>query len=104
MPSRKEDPVLTSARREAWLTLGIWAISFLWTIGYCSQFGYNLTSAPELVYGIPSWILWGVITPWSLSTVASFIVSTFVMTDEDLGEDVEEPPSVIEAQREATHG
>lgn len=88
---RPEDPVLVSARREAILVLGIWLLAASYTLGYCGVFGYG-RQADTLTYvlGFPDWVFWGIVVPWLVCSFLSFVISNFVMTDEDLGEDVAE--------------
>lgn len=88
MNQRSEDPVLTSARREALLVLAIWATACVYSISVCYQFGYH-RDATTLTYilGFPDWIFWGVVVPWTVCTGLCFVLSNFVITDEDLGEE-----------------
>lgn len=89
--SPNEDPVLQSARREATLVLGLWLLAACYTLGYCGWFGYGRSSASlTFVLGFPDWVFWGIIVPWVICSFLSFVVSNFVMRDEDLGEDAAE--------------
>lgn len=89
--SRPEDPVLISARREAILVLGIWLLAACYTLGYCGLFGYGRKAETlTFVLGFPDWVFWGLVVPWLVCSFLSFVISNFVMTDEDLGEDVAE--------------
>jgi hypothetical protein len=84
---RREDPVLTSSRREAFLALAIWLVACVYSITTCYQMGYGRDAATlTYVLGMPDWIFWGVFTPWTVCTVLSFLLSYFVIRDEDLGE------------------
>ena len=91
MTVRREDPVLTSSRREALLVFFIWLIACVYTIGVSYRLGYG-RDADTLTYvlGFPDWIFWGVITPWTVCTVLCFIVPYYVIKDEDLGEECTE--------------
>lgn len=40
MPHTQEDPVLVSARREAWIVLASWLIAMIWSVSYCFLNGY----------------------------------------------------------------
>lgn len=86
----RTDPVLTHARREALLVLGMFLTAMAWTIGYCGTFGYGETADTALIFGIPSWVLWGVFAPWTVCTCLSSFLALFVIRDADLGEDPEE--------------
>jgi hypothetical protein len=39
------------------------------------------------VFGIPDWVFYGVFLPWTVCTILAFIVSKYVIRDEDLGEE-----------------
>lgn len=47
MPHLPEDPVLTSARREALVVLACWAIAMTWSVSYCYLNGY-ITDASRI--------------------------------------------------------
>ena len=83
-----EDPVLTSARREACLVFAIWVVACAYSVGVCFAMGYE-RKAETLTYvlGFPDWVFWGIVLPWCVCTLLSFVLSSFVMTDEDLGEE-----------------
>lgn len=88
MPS---DPTFLHSRREAVAILCLWAVCLVWTIGYCSLFGYDGGAAgAPLVFGLPSWVFWGIALPWGLAAVVSILFAVFVMADDDLGEDAAE--------------
>jgi hypothetical protein len=88
MPVRRDDPVLTSARREAWLVFFIWLVACVYSIGMCYRLGYGRDVATlTYVLGFPDWIFWGVITPWSVCTLLCFVMAYFVISDDDLGEE-----------------
>lgn len=101
---RREDPVLVSARREAVMMLGMWAVACAWTIGYSAAFGYQIEAEPPLVLGVPEWVMWGVFAPWTVCTLLSAVLAWSFMKDEDLGEDPEEARSEKEAAREVGDG
>jgi hypothetical protein len=91
MSVRIEDPVLTSARREALLVLAIWLVACVYTIGVCYWLGYGRDAATlTYVLGFPNWIFWGLIVPWSVCTALCFVVPRYVITDEDLGAEQDE--------------
>lgn len=88
---QKEDPVLRSSRREAFVVLGCWACAFAYTVGYSYFRGYNRSlESLTFVFGIPDWVFWGVVVPWLACTVFSFWFAFAFMTDEWLGQDQEE--------------
>jgi uncharacterized membrane protein YhdT len=102
MNDRLEDPVLVSARREALLVFAIWLAACAYSVGVCYQFGYSRDAATlTYVLGFPDWVFWGVVVPWTVCTVLCFVLSQFVITDEDLGE--EQAEENIASMREADH-
>lgn len=88
MTVRRDDPVLISARREAWLVFLIWLVACVYSIGVSYRLGYGRdVTTLTYVLGFPDWIFWGVITPWSVCTLLCFVMAYFVITDDDLGEE-----------------
>jgi hypothetical protein len=86
MTIRRDHPVLVSARREAILTFSIWLVACVYSIAVCYRYGYGRDVATlTYVLGFPDWIFWGVVTPWTICTVLGFLLSAFVITDDDLG-------------------
>jgi uncharacterized protein DUF997 len=102
MTARREDPVLTSSRREALLVLVIWTVACSYSIGVCYAYGYGRDAATlTYVLGFPDWIFWGVILPWTICSVIALILGGFVVTDDDLGEEQAETDLSSAAPREA---
>ena len=88
MNERREDPVLTNARREALLVFAIWLAAAVYSISVCYRLGYGRDVATlTYVFGFPDWIFWGIIVPWTVCTALCFVVPRYVITDEDLGEE-----------------
>ena len=80
-----EDPVVRSARREALAALVVWFLAMSYTVAYCYLFGYQQDAADiRLIYGVPDWVLWGVIAPWTACTVLAALFA-FFLGDADLG-------------------
>jgi hypothetical protein len=93
------DPVYRSSLRELRWILILWGINFAWVIGYCSLFGYQSEGeALTTVLGMPSWVFWGIFTPW---IVATLVITWFALTqiedhpleDPDLDETTSGEPS-----------
>ena len=79
------DETFRNARKEAWLILLAWLVCLLWTVGYSFFAGYDRDgTAIELVWGMPSWVVWGVLAPWLFATVFSVAFALFYMTDDVL--------------------
>jgi hypothetical protein len=88
MTDRPEDPVLTSARREAVLVFFIWLIACVYSVTVCFYLGYGRdVTTLKYVLGFPDWIFWGIVVPWTVCTGLCLVLATFVITDEDLGEE-----------------
>ena len=89
--ARADDPVYISSRREAFIILVAWLICGIYTCSYCFLTGYSGGSGETpTLWGIPSWVVWGILCPWLLVNVFAFWFCFFFIRDEDLGED---PPS-----------
>jgi len=93
MPDPREDPIVTSSRREALVFLAIWTTALSYTVGYGYTHGYGRKldaslDGMQFYFGWPDWIFWGVVAPWCVCTVLSLVVATVVMRDAPLGEDV----------------
>jgi hypothetical protein len=48
------------------------------------------------VLGLPSWVFWGVLTPWLAASLASIVFAHRVMVLDDLGEDEDADNSLVE--------
>lgn len=63
------DPEFLRARAEMWTVLWLFLASLIWTISWSYLFGYRTLTADEaqnvsLVWGMPTWVFWGIFTPW----------------------------------------
>jgi hypothetical protein len=87
MTVRRDDPVLTSARREAWLVFLTWLVACIYSVGVCYRFGYDRDVATlTYVLGFPDWVFWGVVTPWTVCTLLCYVMAYHVIADDDLGD------------------
>lgn len=90
----KEDPVVTSSRREAiWTTL-LWAAALAYSVGYCYMHGYNRPLDRELTgmkfyFGWPDWIFFGIVVPWLVCVVISTLFAFLYMRDGKLADDLD---------------
>lgn len=82
-PDKQYDPTFLHARKEAWLILLAWAVSLIWTVGYSTFAGFEATEL-TLVWGMPSWVFWGVVFPWGAATVFSVWFGLYYMADDEL--------------------
>jgi hypothetical protein len=95
MPDLREDPIVTSSRREALVFLLIWTTALVYSVGYCYRHGYDRKLDASLdgmtfYFGWPDWVFWGVVVPWCVCVLLSIVVGSVVMRDAPLGEDVAE--------------
>lgn len=87
-PRNDADPVYVHSLREAYAILGLWTLSFLWTVPYCYFRGYSAPADPDqvaIVLGMPDWVAWGVAVPWFVCGVISILMCLFMIRDDDLG-------------------
>jgi hypothetical protein len=98
MARPNEDPLVTSARREAIFALLVWGAAASFSISYCALYGYD--RSPEsltFILWFPDWVFWGVIVPWFACLAVSVWFAMFYMRDDALGVAIEgdgagEPP------------
>jgi hypothetical protein len=97
----QEDPVLRSARREAVVVFVTWIAALAYTVTYCTLNGYGRPMEDlRFVMGFPDWVFWGVLAPWSACFLVAFWFSHVFMTDEDLGDEVDENDTPCRADEE----
>jgi hypothetical protein len=83
-----EDPAVRTSRREAVLVFAIWLAACVYSLGVCYRFGFYRDAATlTYILGFPDWVFWGIVVPWSVCTVLCFVLSYYVIQDEDLGEE-----------------
>ena len=91
MTPPREDPVVTAARREASIALGMWVVATLYTLSYCYLHGYNRSiDSLTFVLWFPDWVFWGIVVPWGVCILASIVFAFRIMGDEPLGEAVDD--------------
>ena len=93
----RTDPVLRAAWREALVVFTLWGAALIWSVGYCALYAYPpkdqlAEAAAKLTFtlGFPTWVFWGIVVPWVLCAILSFVISRFVICDADLGIDPDE--------------
>lgn len=103
MCSCRPDPLVSSSRREALFAVGLWCAAAAYTVGYCAAFGYG-RAADELTFvlGMPAWVFWGIVAPWSLCTLASIWFAMRFMRDDPLGEEAAADPADADEGAAAT--
>lgn len=79
------DPLCVSALLEFKGILIAWAVNFIWTIGFCLAAGYDVDETQiSLVFGMPSWVFWGVMLPWFVVSVYSIWFALTQIADHSL--------------------
>lgn len=84
---RELPPPTPASRREALFVTALWILSGLYTVGYAARFAYRAEPNPALLWGMPAWVAWGVLLPWTVCTAATVWFALGWMQDEALGEE-----------------
>lgn len=85
-----EDPVVRTARREACVGFAVWLTAMCYSLAWCYFYGYQRDPATlRLIWGVPDWVLWGIVAPWTVCTLVSAILAFGLIADVDLGTDHE---------------
>ena len=69
------------ARREALHILSAWGICMVWTVGYCALFAYE-SGEVSLLWGMPRWVVVGIVVPWVIATLYSLWFALFYMKED----------------------
>jgi hypothetical protein len=86
MSPPSEDPLVCTARREALAVALVAVTAMIYTVGYCTRFGYGRAGEPlRFVLGFPDWVFWGILVPWGVCVVIAAGFSWWFAHDEDLG-------------------
>ena len=80
------DPLFLHSRREAIIIFSVWLLALLWAVPYCYFGGYAVAESDQLqtVWGIPSWVFWGIAAPWLLADVFTVWFCLSYMEDDDV--------------------
>ncbi|MFM7039832.1 MAG: DUF997 family protein [Planctomycetaceae bacterium] len=85
------DPLVKSSQREALIVAGIWLASMFWSVGCSAWLGYGQQSQPpQLMFGFPLWVFWGIVVPWLACAVISWWFGAFFVRDGELGQDLQD--------------
>jgi len=107
MPEPEEmeyDPVFLHARREAIVIFCTWLVALIWAVPYCYIYGYNVADPSQIktVFGIPSWLFWGIAVPWIVANVFTTWFCFGFMKDAELvdcpDEAMESPLEHVESE------
>jgi len=72
-----------SALREAGVILGVFVVALVYTITFCYGFGHDVESI-HLYWGIPDWVLWGIMVPWmACALFTGWFCFRFMKEDDD---------------------
>jgi hypothetical protein len=93
--------VLRSSRREALFVAVVWVLACGYTVGYAARFAYRTGEPLQLLFGIPTWVVWGVLAPWAVVTLITCWYAFAGIRDEELGD---EPAGSGERGDEVTRG
>lgn len=91
------DPVFQNSFRETIVIVILFVIFLGWSVGVSFWMGLERTDPPggsaqvSLVWGMPSWVFWGVCLPWIAANLASAWFCFRLMTNDRLEEP--EPPN-----------
>ncbi len=80
------DPSYLNALRELYVMGRLWVISLVWSMGYCALFAYRSPEANEpvaIIWGVPSWVLWGIALPWGFCSVVTIWFALFYIKEDD---------------------
>lgn len=127
----EEDPVYRHSRREAAFVFALWGACLLYSGTYCYLRGYlshephpaavgpalgavvgvlraferdPTTLTTPLGLGIPDWIFYGVVTPWLVCIVVTFLFCHFVFVEDELGGEESECPEEPGSREELPRG
>ena len=74
------------SRKEAIWILFIWVGIAMWVLGYSALYVYPKDpSTMRLTFGLPTWVVWGILLPWILATMITIWFCLFVMEDHENG-------------------
>lgn len=96
--------VLRSARREAVFVAILWLLGCVYVVGYAGLFAYRQETPPRLLWGMPEWVVRGILLPWLVVTGLTVWYALRGMKDEDLGEEHPMPDSHDAPGVEDGHG
>lgn len=76
------------------LVVVVWLAALTYTVGYCAVRGYGrAVDDLTFVFGVPDWVFWGIVAPWFVCAVLSWLFGTLFVRDQDLGEELPEDES-----------
>ena len=80
-----DDVLLRHTVKEAKGIVLIWLVMFVWVVGYCRLYAYDLPEGPiPTTLGMPSWTFWGIAVPWVVATLITCWYALARIADEPL--------------------
>ena len=81
------DKDLKQTKKEVKILLLGWLAFASWVLIYCGLAAYNQDQESiRIIFGMPSWVFWGIAIPWIFSIIFTIFFSLFVMKDIDYEE------------------
>lgn len=78
------DKDLKQTKKEVKILLLGWLAFASWVLIYCELAAYNQDQESiRIIFGMPSWVFWGIAIPWIFSIIFTIFFSLFVMKDID---------------------
>jgi hypothetical protein len=84
----------SASRKEALFVAAFWIVSCVYTVGYSALYAYRPGAGAERIFGLPLWVVYGVLVPWFVSLAVTLWFAGFGMKDESLGENPDEESDV----------
>ena len=87
------DPVFVHSWYEALVIVSLFTFFMFWTVGVSFVTGLEQNYLPangkplELVWGMPSWVFYGIFLPWMVVNLIGIWFCFFFMKDDDLDAD-----------------
>ena len=101
MPSSIDDPVYRNALREALVALVAWAVCAGYSLTYCYYAAYGLEAERvQVVWGIPRWIVVGILLPWAAALVFAWWYCFRCIRDDELSPRPEAEDGAQQATRQ----
>ncbi len=87
MTGDPESRHLRQCLREARVVVILYLSGLAWTLVVVIGWGYvpveERPAVPELILGMPAWVVWGLFVPWFLQIAAAWWFALRVLADED---------------------
>lgn len=82
------DPVFLNSRREAKVIFFFWLCGLLWCVpsSYILGYGEKNAETMSVIWGVPTWLFWGIAVPWLVSDLLTTWFCFFFMKDDELDE------------------